>query len=323
MINLIKLILLISISIVNIQVYSANSDIVKANEKQMLEMIEKVKEVSIPALVEALNNYQDNSFMSKSFMEMMLQQTENFVNTPSSTISKIAFEQEKEVDDFSNMGEVPVVSSKLCAPDYLEYAPPFILSICAQYNKSGKTTEYNTSGEVLWCVVEGQYYIPEHCKNTQCSMQKLSSVDIPMPPPNSCPNEALVAYENRVAQALAIGGEFDMAEMSRRVDCHYGQKLLDNNSLSNIDSWMEAILEMGGGDGEKVNQLNNLYNKSYLLPMACALRKCTNAAECNSIQNKTLEYLFSNELANDLEFLDKVGVDGAQYLADFVIKHFQ
>ena len=98
-------------------------------------------------------------------MEMMLQQTENFVNTPSSTISKIAFEQEKEVDDFSNMGEVPVVSSKLCAPDYLEYAPPFILSICAQYNKSGKTTEYNTSGGALWCVVEREHSVPEHCKD--------------------------------------------------------------------------------------------------------------------------------------------------------------
>ena len=62
-------------------------------------------------------------------------------------------------------GETPVISSMLCVPDVLEYAPPFILTICSEYNKSGKTTEYNTSGGVLWCVIEGEYSIPEHCKN--------------------------------------------------------------------------------------------------------------------------------------------------------------
>jgi len=62
-------------------------------------------------------------------------------------------------------GETPVISSMLCVPDVLEYAPPFILTICSEYNKSGKTTEYKPSGGVLWCVVEGEYSIPEHCKN--------------------------------------------------------------------------------------------------------------------------------------------------------------
>ena len=130
----------------------------------MLEIVNEVNE-NLPALKEAISDYQDNPYMSKAFMEMMLQQAEDFANMPPSEISELAVGAEQEIGDFNDRGETPVISSMLCVPDVLEYAPPFILTICSEYNKSGKTTEYKPSGGVLWCVVEGEYSIPEHCKN--------------------------------------------------------------------------------------------------------------------------------------------------------------
>ena len=130
----------------------------------MLEILNEVNE-NLPALKEAISDYQDNPYMSKAFMEMMLQQAEDFANMPPSEISELAVGAEQEIGDFNDRGETPVISSMLCVPDVLEYAPPFILTICSEYNKSGKTTEYKPSGGVLWCVVEGEYSIPEHCKN--------------------------------------------------------------------------------------------------------------------------------------------------------------
>lgn len=322
MINLFKLILLLSISIISIESYSIiDADKVKANEAQMIETIKKMKE-SLPTLRESLNNYQDNPYFSKSFMKKMMQDYEDMTNSMIPLIPRIALEKERDVDD---IGGIPVIGSMVCSPDVLEYAPPFILTICSEYNKSGKTTGYSTSGEVLWCVVEGEYYIPEHCKNPQCGMKKLSSIDLPMPPPNTCPNETLESYENRVVQELERGGGLDMAELSRRVDCHYGQKVLNNNSLVNIESWMEAILEMGNDtiDEDKFNQLDKLYNKAYLLPMACALKKCTNIARCNSIGEQILEHLLATEEDIDLEAIGAEGIKGARDLADFVINKFQ
>jgi len=162
--NLFTSILLLSISIISVESYSADADEVEANEKQMLETVNEVNE-NLPALKEAIRGYQDNPYMSKAFIEMMLQQAEGFANMPPSEISELAVGAEQELGDFNDRGETPVISSMLCVPDVLEYAPPFILTICSEYNKSGKTTEYNTSGGVLWCVVEGEYSIPEHCKN--------------------------------------------------------------------------------------------------------------------------------------------------------------
>jgi hypothetical protein len=162
--NLFTSILLLSISIISVESYSADADEVEANEKQMLETVNEVNE-NLPALKEAVRGYQDNPYMSKAFIEMMLQQAEGFANMPPSEISELAVGAEQELGDFNDRGETPVISSMLCVPDVLEYAPPFILTICSEYNKSGKTTEYNTSGGVLWCVVEGEYSIPEHCKN--------------------------------------------------------------------------------------------------------------------------------------------------------------
>jgi hypothetical protein len=162
--NLFTSILLMSISIISVESYSADADEVEANEKKMLETVNEVNE-NLPALKEAIRGYQDNPYMSKAFIEMMLQQAEGFANMPPSEISELAVGAEQELGDFNDRGEIPVISSMLCVPDVLEYAPPFILTICSEYNKSGKTTEYNTSGGVLWCVVEGEYSIPEHCKN--------------------------------------------------------------------------------------------------------------------------------------------------------------
>jgi len=162
--NIFTSILLLSISIISVESYSADADEVEANEKQMLETVNEVNE-NLPALKEAIRGYQDNPYMSKAFIEMMLQQAEGFANMPPSEISELAVGAEQELGDFNDRGETPVISSMLCVPDVLEYAPPFILTICSEYNKSGKTTEYNTSGGVLWCVVEGEYSIPEHCKN--------------------------------------------------------------------------------------------------------------------------------------------------------------
>ena len=162
--NLFTSILLLSISIISVESYSADADEVEANEKQMLETVNEVNE-NLPALKEAIRGYQDNPYMSKAFIEMMLQQAEGFANMPPSEISELAVGAEQELGDFNDRGETPVISSMLCVPDVLEYAPPFILTICSEYNKSGKTTEYNTSGGVLWCVVEGEYSVPEHCKN--------------------------------------------------------------------------------------------------------------------------------------------------------------
>jgi hypothetical protein len=95
---------------------------------------------------------------------MMLQQAKDFVNISPSEISELAIGAEQEIGDFNDRGETPVISLMLCAPDVLEYAP-FILTICSEYNKSGKTTEYNTSGGALWCVVEREHSVPEHCKD--------------------------------------------------------------------------------------------------------------------------------------------------------------
>ena len=162
--NLFTSILLLSISIISVESYSADADEVEANEKQMLEIVNEVNE-NLPALKEAIRGYQDNPYMSKAFIEMMLQQAEGFANMPPSEISELAVGAEQELGDFNDRGETPVISSMLCVPDVLEYAPPFILTICSEYNKSGKTTEYKPSGGVLWCVVEGEYSIPEHCKN--------------------------------------------------------------------------------------------------------------------------------------------------------------
>ena len=153
-----------SISIISVESYSADADKVEANEKQMLEIVNEVNE-NLPALKEAIRGYQDNPYMSKAFIEMMLQQAEGFANMPPSEIAELAVGAEQELGDFNDRGETPVISSMLCVPDVLEYAPPFIVTICSEYNKSGKTTEYKPSGGVLWCVVEGEYSIPEHCKN--------------------------------------------------------------------------------------------------------------------------------------------------------------
>ena len=162
--NIFTSILLMSISIISVESYSADADEVEANEKQMLEIVNEVNE-NLPALKEAIRGYQDNPYMSNAFMQMMLQQVEDFANMPPSEISELAVGAEQEIGDFNDRGETPVISSMLCVPDVLEYAPPFILTICSEYNKSGKTTEYKPSGGVLWCVVEGEYSIPEHCKN--------------------------------------------------------------------------------------------------------------------------------------------------------------
>ena len=162
--NILIPILLLSVSIISVKSYSADADKVEANEKKMLEIINEVNE-NLPALRDAVNDYQDNPYMSQDFMEMMLQQAEEFANMPPSEMSEMAVGAEQEIGDFNDRGETPVISSMVCVPDVLEYAPPFILTICSEYNKSGKTTEYNTSGGVLWCVVEGEYYVPEHCKN--------------------------------------------------------------------------------------------------------------------------------------------------------------
>jgi hypothetical protein len=162
--NLFTSILLLSISIISVESYSADADEVEANEKQMLETVNEVNE-NLPALKEAIRGYQDNPYMSKAFIEMMLQQAEGFANMSPSEISEFAVGAEQELGDFNDRGETPVISSMLCVPDVLEYAPPFILTICSEYNKSGKTTEYKPSGGVLWCVVEGEYSVPEHCKN--------------------------------------------------------------------------------------------------------------------------------------------------------------
>ena len=162
--NIFASILVLSVSIISVKSYSADADKVEANEKQMLEIINEVNE-NLPSLKDAVNDYQDNPYMSRGFMEMMLQQTEDFVNMPPSKMSEMAVGAEQETGDFNDRGETPVISSVVCVPDVLEYAPPFTLTICSEYNKSGKTTKYNTSGGVLWCVVEGEYYVPEHCKN--------------------------------------------------------------------------------------------------------------------------------------------------------------
>ena len=165
--NLFTSILLLSISIISVESYSADADEVEANEKQMLEIVNEVNEVNenLPALKEAIRGYQDNPYMSKAFIEMMLQQAEGFANMPPSEISELSVGAEQELGDFNDSGETPVISSMLCVPEVLEYAPSFILTICSEYNKSGKTTEYKPSGGVLWCVVEGEYSVPEHCKN--------------------------------------------------------------------------------------------------------------------------------------------------------------
>ena len=162
--NIFTSILLLSISIISVESYSADADKVEVNEKQMLEIVNEVNE-SLPALKEAIRGYQDNPYMSKAFIEMMLQQAEGFANMPPSEISELAVGAEQELGDFNDRGETPVISSMLCVPEVLEYAPSFILTICSEYNKSGKTTEYKPSGGVLWCVVEGEYSVPEHCKN--------------------------------------------------------------------------------------------------------------------------------------------------------------
>ena len=162
--NIFPSILLLSILIIGVESYSADVDKVEANEKKMLEIVNEVNE-NLPALKEAIRGYQDNPYMSNAFMEMMLQQVEDFANMPPSELSELAVGAEQEIGDFNDRGETPVISSMLCVPDVLEYAPPFILTICSEYNKSGKTTEYKPSGGVLWCVVEGEYSIPEHCKN--------------------------------------------------------------------------------------------------------------------------------------------------------------
>ena len=165
--NIFTSILRLSILMISVESYSADVDKVEANEKQMLEIVNEVNEVNenLPALKGAIRGYQDNPYMSKAFIEMMLQQAEGFANMPPSEISELAVGAEQELGDFNDRGETPVISSMLCVPDVLEYAPPFILTICSEYNKSGKTTEYKPSGGVLWCVVEGEYSIPEHCKN--------------------------------------------------------------------------------------------------------------------------------------------------------------
>ena len=162
--NIFTSILRLSILMISVESYSADVDKVEANEKQMLETVNEVNE-NLPALKEAIRGYQDNPYMSKAFIEMMLQQAEGFANMPPSEISELAVGSEQELGDFNDRGETPVISSMLCVPDVLEYAPPFILTICSEYNKSGKTTEYKPSGGVLWCVVEGEYSVPEHCKN--------------------------------------------------------------------------------------------------------------------------------------------------------------
>ena len=165
--NIFTSILRLSILMISVESYSADVDKVEANEKKMLEIVNEVNEVNenLPALKEAIRGYQDNPYMSNAFMQMMLQQVEDFANMPPSEISELAVGAEQEISDFNDRGETPVISSMLCVPDVLEYAPPFILTICSEYNKSGKTTEYKPSGGVLWCVVEGEYSIPEHCKN--------------------------------------------------------------------------------------------------------------------------------------------------------------
>lgn len=162
--NIFTSILRLSILMISVESYSADVDKVEANEKQMLEIVNEVNG-NLPALKEAIRGYQDNPYMSNAFRQMMLQQVEDFANMPPSEISELTAGGEKEISDFNDRGETPVISSMLCVPDVLEYAPPFILTICSEYNKSGKTTKYNTSGGVLWCVVEGEYSIPEHCKN--------------------------------------------------------------------------------------------------------------------------------------------------------------
>ena len=162
--NILTSIQRLSILMMRVESYSADVDTVEANEKQMLEIVNEVTK-NLPALKEAISGYQDNPYMSNAFMQMMLQQVEDFSNMPPSEISELAVGAEQELGDFNDRGETPVISSMLCVPDVLEYAPPFILTICSEYNKSGKTTEYKPSGGVLWCVVEGEYSIPEHCKN--------------------------------------------------------------------------------------------------------------------------------------------------------------
>ena len=162
--NIFTSIVLLSILIISVESYSGDVAEVGANEKQMLEIVNEVNE-NLPALKEAIRGYQDNPYMSNAFMQMMLQQVEDFANMPPSEISELAVGAEQEIGDFNDRGETPVISSMLCAPDVLEYAPPFILTICSEYNKSGKTIKYKPSGGVLWCVVEGEYSIPEHCKN--------------------------------------------------------------------------------------------------------------------------------------------------------------
>ena len=162
--NIFTSILRLSILMISVESYSADVDKVEANEKQMLEIVNEVNE-NLPALKEAIRGYQDNPYMSNAFMQMMLQQVEDFANMPPSEISELAVGAEQEISDFNDRGETPVISSMLCVPDVLEYAPPFILTICSEYNKSGKTIKYKPSGGVLWCVVEGEYSIPEHCKN--------------------------------------------------------------------------------------------------------------------------------------------------------------
>jgi len=326
MINLFKLILLLSISIISIESYSiVDADKVKANEAQMIETIKKVEEETLPALKDSLNNYQDNPFISKDFIKEMIQIVEDQVNLTTPLIPEAALEKERDVDDINGMGAIPVISSMNCSGLALKYAPSYGKTICSEYNKSGKTTGYNTLGEVLWCVVEGEYHIPEHCKDPPCGMKKLSSIDLPMPPPDTCPDETLKSYENRIAQELQEGivVDFDFTELERRVNCHYGQKVLNNNSLGNIMSWMEAILEMGLEQFDQFDQLSELYDKAYLLPMACTLKKCTNVSKCNSIGEQILQHLLATGQDVDFEVIGAEGIEGARDLADFVINKFQ
>ena len=313
MINIFKLILLLCISAISVKSYSVvDFDKVEANEEQMIETLNTVQ-AGLSSFRDALNNYQDNAFMSKSDMEKILQDLEAVTSSFGQAIPKIAFEIEKDVDD---MGGVTVISNELCTPEVLEFAPPFILTICAEYNNSRKTTGYTATGEVLWCVVEGEYHIPKHCQETGCALSKLRSTDLPMPPPDTCPNETLASYENRIAQEMERGGDLDLTEHSRRLDCHYGKKLLNNNSLANIDAWMVEILATGG-DFEKFNQLDNLYHQRHLLPLACKLKKCSNAATCNSIEEQILEYLLGTGNADDVSF------EGDFDLVDFVVNKFK
>ena len=79
--NIFPSILLLSILIIGVESYSADVDKVEANEKKMLEIVNEVNE-NLPALKEAIRGYQDNPYMSKAFIEMMLQQAEGFANMP-------------------------------------------------------------------------------------------------------------------------------------------------------------------------------------------------------------------------------------------------